>query len=81
MRSRIKPIQKVAKIVHRYHPLILNSFPTGRAFCSEVVKGMNDKVRVALSKAFGFRSHKSSELVLCYTVVGCRQPSLASRYC
>lgn len=81
MRSRIKPMQKAAKMVRKHRPLILNWFRTGRAFSSGAVEGMNNKAKVALRRAYGFRSYKSYELALYHTLAELPRHSLANRFC
>jgi transposase len=80
-RSRIQPMQKVAKMLRKHRPLVLNWFRTGRAFSSGAVEGMNNKAKVALRKAYGFRSYKSYELALYHTLVDLPQHRLAHRFC
>ena len=80
-RSRIQPMQKVAKMLRKHRPLLLNWFRTGRAFSSGAVEGMNNKAKVALRKAYGFRSYKSYELALYHTLGNLPQHSLAHRFC
>ena len=50
-RSRIQPMQKVAKMLRQHRPQVLNWFRTGRAFSSGAVEGMNNKAKVALRQA------------------------------
>ena len=80
-RSRIQPMQKVANMLRQHRPLVLNWFRTGRAFSSGAVEGMNNKAKVALRKAYGFRSYKSYELALYHTLVDLPQHRLAHRFC
>ena len=80
-RSRIQPMQKVAKMLRKHRPLVLNWFRTGRAFSSGAVEGMNNKAKIALRKAYGFRSYKSYELALYHTLADLPQHSLAHRFC
>ena len=80
-RSRIQPMQKVAKMLRKHRPLVLNWFRTGRAFSSGAVEGMNNKAKIALRKAYGFRSYKCYELALYHTLADLPQHSLAHRFC
>ena len=80
-RSRIQPMQKVAKMLRKHRPLVLNWFRTGRAFSSGAVEGMNNKAKIALRKAYGFRSYKSYELALYHILADLPQHSLAHRFC
>ena len=81
MRSRIKPMQQAARMVRKHRPLILNWFRTGRAFSAGAVEGMNNKAKVALRRAYGFRSYKSYELALYHTLADLPQHRLAHRFC
>ncbi|MDE0624990.1 MAG: transposase [Bryobacterales bacterium] len=81
MRSRIKPMQQAARMVRKHRPLILNWFRTGRAFSAGAVEGMNNKAKVALRRAYGFRSYKSYELALYHTLADLPQHTLAHRFC
>ena len=81
MRSRIKPMQNAARMVRKHRPLILNWFRTGRAVSSGAVEGMNNNARVALRKAYGFRSYKSYELAQYHTLADSPRHSLANRFC
>ena len=80
MRSRLKPMQKAAKMVRKHRPLILNWFRTGRSFYSGAVEGMNNKATIALRKAYGFRSYESHELVLYHALTDFRLHRLAHRF-
>ena len=73
-------MQKVAKLLRKHQPLVLNWFHTGRAFSSGAVEGMKNKAKVALRRAYGFRSYKSYELALFHTLVHLPQHSLAHRF-
>ena len=81
MRSRIRPMQKAAKTLRKHRPLILNWFRTGRSFSSGAVEGMNLKAKLALRKAYGFRSYKSYELALYHTLADLPLHKLAHRFC
>lgn len=81
VRSRTKPMQKVAGMLRKHWPLIPNCFRTGRAFFSGAVKGMNHEATVALGNASGFRSHPSCELAPFHTLAVSLQHSPAQRSC
>ncbi|MBX3731688.1 MAG: transposase [Verrucomicrobiae bacterium] len=46
MRSRIEPMKKIARMLRRHQPLILNWFLAKGELSSGVVKGLNNKIRV-----------------------------------
>ena len=81
MRSRLEPMQKVAKMLRRHRPLVLNWFRTGRSYSSGAVEGMNLKAKLAMRKAYGFRSYRSYELALYHSLGNLPEHSLAHRFC
>jgi transposase len=64
MRSRIEPMQKVAKMLRNHRELILNWFRAKKEFSSGIVEGLNGKAKVATRKAYGYKSFKTLELAL-----------------
>ena len=81
MRSRLEPMKKVAKMLRRHRPLVLNWFRTGRSYSSGAVEGMNLKAKLAMRKAYGFRSYRSYELALYHSLGNLPEHSLAHRFC
>ena len=64
MRSRIEPMKKFAKTVRTHRELLLNYFRAKKAFSSGVVEGLNNKAKVTMRKAYGFRTFKITEISL-----------------
>jgi len=64
MRSRIEPMQKVARMLRGHRELILNWFRAKKAFSSGVVEGLNAKAKVTTRRAYGFKVFKTLELAL-----------------
>jgi transposase len=64
MRSKIEPMKKIAKMIRKHKPLILNWFKAKKAFSSGIVEGLNNKVKVATKKAYGFREYNCIEIAL-----------------
>ncbi|WP_205744351.1 transposase [Dyella sp. M7H15-1] len=56
MRSRIEPMKKFAKTVRAHRELILNYFRARKQFSSGIVEGLNNKAKVTMRKAYGFRT-------------------------
>ena len=81
MRSRLEPMKKVAKMLRRHRPLVLNWFRTGRSYSSGAVEGMNLKAKLAMRKAYGFRSYRSYKLALYHLLGNLPEHSLAHRFC
>src|SRR6202171_2763133 len=69
MRSRIEPMKKFAGTIRAHRELILNYFRARKQFSSGVVEGLNNKAKVTMRKAYGFRTFHTTEIPL-YHVVG-----------
>ena len=69
IRSRIDPLKKFARTLRSHRELLLNYFRARKAFSSGVVEGLNNKAKVTMRKAYGFRTFKATELAL-YHVLG-----------
>jgi transposase len=64
MRSKIEPMKKVAKMLRRHRPLLLNWFRAKKQFSSGIVEGFNNKAKLTTRKAYGFRTFKAAEIAL-----------------
>ena len=64
MRSKIEPMKKVAKMLRRHRPLLLNWFRAKKRFSSGIVEGFNTKAKLTTRKAYGFRTYKAIEIAL-----------------
>ena len=64
MRSKIEPMKKVAKMLRRHRPLLLNWFRAKKKFSSGIVEGFNTKAKLTTRKAYGFRTYKAAEIAL-----------------
>ena len=80
-RSKIGPIMQFADTLQRHRPLILNWFRTGRCHSSGAVEGLHLNAKLALRKAYGFRSCKAYELALYHTLAKLPESDLAHRFC
>lgn len=64
MRSRIEPMKKFARTVRVHRQLILNYFRARGQFSSGIVEGLNNKAKVTMRKAYGFKTFKATEIAL-----------------
>ncbi len=55
MRSRLKPLKRVARLLRRHHELILNWFRAKGTISSGVVEGLNYNAKLTMRKAYGYR--------------------------
>jgi len=56
MRSKIDPMKKAAKRIHKHRKLILKRFKADGLYSSGVVEGFNNKAKLTTRKAYGFKS-------------------------
>jgi len=80
MRSKIEPLKKVAKTLRNHKPLILNWFKAKKAFSSGIVEGLNNNVKLATRKAYGFKSLDCIETALYHQLGKLPQPPTTHRF-
>jgi len=80
MRSKMEPMKKVAKMLRRHRPLILNWFRAKKEFSSGIVEGLNNKAKVTTRKAYGYKSFRSLEVALYHTLGKLPEPKFTHRF-
>lgn len=80
MRSRIEPMQKIAGMLRRHRPLILNWFRAKKEFSSGVVEGLNNKAKLTTKRAYGFSTYKMLEVALYHTLADLPQPKVTHEF-
>jgi transposase len=80
MRSKIEPMKKVAKTLRKHKPLILNWYKAKGAISSAAVEGMNNKSKLTIRKAYGFRSYRTAEIALYHTLGKLPEPKFTHRF-
>lgn len=80
MRSKILPMKKVAKTIRRHRPLIMNWFKANGRFSSGIVEGFNNKAKLTMRKAFGFKSFHTIETALYHTMGSLPEPKTTHRF-
>jgi hypothetical protein len=61
MRSRLEPMKKVARMLRRHRPLLLNWFRARGQISAAIVEGFNNTAKLTTRKAYGFRSYRCLE--------------------
>ena len=61
MRSRIDPMKKVAKSLRKHRQLLLNWFRAQGQISTGIVEGLNNKAKVTMRNAYGYKSHEILE--------------------
>ena len=80
MRSRIGPLKKEAKTIRTHKDLILNWFRAKKAFSSGIVEGLNNKVKLTVRKAYGFRTFKCAEIALYHCLGKLAEPPITHKF-
>jgi len=80
MRSRIEPVKKFARTVRAHRELLLNYFRAKKQFSSGVIEGLNNKAKVTMRKAYGYRIFRVAELSLYHVLGKLPEPQLAHRF-
>jgi transposase len=65
MRSKIEPMKKIAKTLRDHRDLILNWFRAKGTVSAGSVEGLNNKAKLTIRKAYGFRTYEAIEIALC----------------
>ena len=82
LRSRIAPMQKVARTLRTYDELILNWFRAKGEISSSAVEGLNNKIRVVTRRSYGFRTYDALEIALYHTLGRLPEPEeFTHRFC
>lgn len=80
MRSRIEPVKRFARTVRAHRELLLNYFKAKKRFSSGVIEGLNNKAKVTMRKAYGYRTFRIAELSLYHVLGKLPEPKLAHRF-
>ena len=71
MRSQLEPMKKVARMLRRHEPLLLNWFRAKGELSSGAVEGLNNKVRVVTRRSYGFRTYRAMEVAIYHNLAIC----------
>ncbi|HLA11995.1 MAG TPA: transposase, partial [Pyrinomonadaceae bacterium] len=81
MRSRIGPMKKVAQSLRQHQPLILNWFVAKGTISAGKVEGLNNKVKLTMSKSYGFRTEAAITLALYHNLGALPELEPTHRFC
>lgn len=80
MRSKIEPMKKVAKQVRKHKELMLNWFEANGALSSGIVEGFNNKAKLTMRKAYGYKSSNLLKVSLYHTLGDLPMPKSTHRF-
>jgi transposase len=81
MRSRIEPMKRMARSFRQHRELILNWFRAKGLVSLGAVEGLNNRLKLTVRKAFGFRTFKATEIGLYHAMGDLPEPPTTHRFC
>jgi transposase len=79
-RSRLAPLQRVAKSLAKHRALLLNYFLARKEYSSGVVEGLNNKLKLTLKKSYGFRTELARKVALYHALAHLPEPQLTHSF-
>ena len=80
MRSRLKPMKRIALMLRSHREIILNWFRLKKAFSSSIVEASNNKFKLTIRKAFGFRSFDVLQVAVMHQLGKLPEPKFAHEF-
>jgi transposase len=81
LQTDLEPMKKVARMLRKHKPLILNWFKAKGEISSGAVEGMNLKVKLTMRKAYGFRTIECLQIALYHELGKLPEPDFNYRFC
>lgn len=81
LRSRIEPLKKVARTLRGHRELLLNWFRAKGTVSAGTVEGLNYNAKLAMKKAYGFRTLHGVKIALFHRLGSLPQPKFAHEFC
>ena len=81
MRSRLKPMKKVAKMLRSHRQLLLNWFRAKGEVALGCVEGFNNKAKVVTKRSYGFRTYDTLKIALYHALGDLPEPKFTHRFC
>lgn len=80
MLSKIEPMKKVAKMLRKHKPLIMNWFKVQGKLSSGAVEAMNNNAKVTMRKSYGFRQYETLKYALYHRLGALPLPDLTHKF-
>jgi len=78
--SQIEPMQKLAKTLRKHERLLLNWFES-QGLSSGVVEGFNNKAKLTMRKAYGFKEFETIQIALFHQLGKLPEPKSTHKFC
>ena len=73
-------MQKMAATLLKHEPLLLNGFES-QGLSSGVVEGFNNKAKLTMRKAYGFKEYETIKTALYHQLRNLPEPKTTHRFC
>lgn len=81
MRSKLEPMKEVARSLREHEPLLLNWFRAKGEISAGIVEGLNNKAKLTMRKAYGFRTPEGIETALYHQLGHLPEPVFTHKFC
>jgi len=81
MRSRLEPMKREARSLRQHRELLLNWFRAKGEISAGIVEGFNNKAKLTMRKAYGFRTFEGIETALYHQLGDLPEPQLTHEFC
>jgi len=81
LRSRIEPMKKSVYSLREHRDLILNWFRARGTVSAGTVEGLNNKCKLTMRKAYGFRMYETIKIALFHTLGDLPEPEFTHEFC
>ena len=81
LQTDLEPMKKVARMLRKHKPLIMNWFKAKGRLSSGAVEGMNLKAKLTMRKAYGFKTLKCLQIALYHELGKLPEPEYLHRFC
>jgi transposase len=78
--SRIGPMQAAVRTLLKHKDLILSWFSANGEISNGIVEGFNNKAKLAMRKAYGFKSYEKIEIALYHQLGSLPEPESTHRF-
>jgi transposase len=80
MRSRLGPLKRLVVSLREKRKLLMNWFLAQGTISSGIVEGMNNKAKLVMRRAYGFRTYRAVEVALYHNLGDLPEPHFTHRF-
>ena len=73
-------MKRIARMLRKHRPLLLNWFRAKKQFSSGIVEGLNNKAKLTNRKAYGFKAYHAAEIALYDALAALSVPETAHEF-